>query len=196
MDNTTYELLKPDVVTAAKTAARGWPGIIDEDDAEQEIWLRLLEAGQSTLDKVAGMDRPLRVSSLSDIGHQIGARYRDDYELFSGNFRYGTQEVRKMLEDDALAGVHDGSVGPLWALPDTVIQQLTKTESMTVTERIDMMLGMKKLVNESAPYADMLVRVFVEGETGLDGSGRKELTRAVDALTRNMNRINLSVPHS
>lgn len=192
MDTTTYNMLEPDVKTAAKTTAREWADVIDHDDAEQEIWLRILDAGQNTIDTIAGLDKPARVSVLTDIGHQIGMDYRDDYELFSGNYTYGTRQVRKMLENDALAGVEDESGVPIWELPESIIKQLERTDTETVTERIDLMIGMSRLLKRNASYVQLLRDVYLNGVTPDDGTERKNLTRAVDALTKEMNRVHIA----
>jgi len=190
MDATTYALLEPDVKTAAKTIAREWADVIDIDDAEQEVWLRLLDAGPGVIDVVAGMEKPARVSVLTEIGHQIGMDYRDDFELFSGNWIYGTRDVRLMLDRDALAGVDEASGVPLWELPETVIQQINRTDTETVTERIDLLIGMKRLLRRNASYVDILRAQYLFG-TPIH-SHSQELTRAVDALTKEMNRVHIA----
>ena len=174
MDTTTYKLLEPDVLAAAKTVAWKWPGVIQEDDLRQEIWLRILEAGTSTTDKLLEMDQPLRLSSLSQIGHQIAAKERDDYDLFSGNFFYSTHHVRALLEEDALVHLEN------------------QAGTLMHSERFDLQVGMEKLRHRSAVHTHLIEQVYVRGYVPKDGGERKELTRAVDSLTREMNRSNRS----
>lgn len=183
-----YDLLLPDVRTAARTTARSWDGVIEFDDAEQEIWVRLLEAGRSTIDTVLPMDKPLRVRSLTRIGQQVGSQYRDDFEVFSGNWVYGTEDVRKMLDRDAL-GDERGDYGtevPLWELPESIIDQLNRTDTETATERIDLFTGLKRLSKSNSWYAEIVICNYVDREPV--HAHRKDLTRAVDALTKEMNR--------
>lgn len=177
----------PDIKRAARRVAREWADVIDADDAEQEIALRILDLTEPKVRELYELDRGLRISVLTEIGHQIGMKYRDDYELFSGNHRYGTREVRRMLENDALAGVAEEAGTPLWQLPDTIILQLQKTQTETVTERIDLFLGMKKLAERNSGYYALIFNNYVLGISPSDGTERKNLTRAVDALTREMN---------
>lgn len=183
-----YDLLRPDVQTASRTTSRSWEGVIESDDAEQEIWVRLLEAGRSTIDKVLEMDRPLRVSSLTRIGQQVGSQYRDDFEVFSGNWVYGTQDVRKLLDRDALGGERGdyGTDVPMWELPESIIDQLNRTDTETATERIDLFLAMKRLYETNSWYAEIIVSNYVDNAPV--HPHYKDLTRAVDALTREMNR--------
>src|SRR5690554_4468836 len=82
---------------ASKVVANQWPGVIQADDVEQEIYLRLLETSGS-VEKLATMTSEERRNSLVHVGHQIGSRYKNDYELFSGNCYYGTEHVRAILD--------------------------------------------------------------------------------------------------
>lgn len=189
MNDTTYNILQPDVRTAAKTTAREWADVIDADDAEQEIWFRILESSADYSEEIASLDKPARVRVLTEIGHQVALNYRDDFELFSGNHTYGTRQVRQMLGRDALAGVHEGSGVPIWELPQPIIKQLERTDTETVTERIDLFIGMHRLEERNARYVYVIVQAFVKDEWDRTNNGM-ELTRAVDALTREMNRTN------
>jgi len=89
-----------------------------------------------------------------------------------------------MLERDALGGAEDGV--PIWELPESVIKQIERTDTETVTERIDLFIAMGRLMQRNARYVDVVVRAFVTGDWDRSKDG-KELTRAVDALTREMN---------
>lgn len=169
MDGTTFRILEPDVRTAAKSVARDWPGVIDEDEAEQEIWAVLLESNKTT-NVVCEMDRPNRIDTLKLYGHRVAARYRDDYEFFSGNYHYCTDHVRRLLEADFLSFRSD------------------KPGSITHTEWVDMTAGMERLRGKNASYAFLIEDVFVRGAKLETGAERKQLTRAVDALTVEMNR--------
>jgi hypothetical protein len=173
MDSTTYELLKPDVVTAAKTTARQWPGTIDEEDAEQEIWALLIEAPKS-IDVLSQMERPNRVSTLTLYGHRVAARYRDDYELFSGNYLYSTDYVRRLLDADILVFSGD------------------RPDKLTFSEWVDITEAFAKVQQRNAGYADLIARVFIQGEKLQSGADRMQLTRAVDSLTKEMNRVHTS----
>ena len=179
----------PDIKRAARRVAREWADVIDADDAEQEIALRILDLTEPKVRELYELDRDLRISVLIEIGHQIGMKYRDDYELFSGNYTYGTRDVRRMLDNDALAGAEEGSGTPLWELPESVIAQLSPTETETVSERIDLFMGMKKLADRNSAYYTAITNYYVHG-IPLDNSNsteRSKLQRAVDALTREMN---------
>ena len=190
MDRTTYNLLAPDVRTAARTTAREWADVIDAEDAEQEIWLLLLSRSDDLPQQIAALEKPARVSYLIEVGHQIGQQYRDDYELFSGNYVYSVEQVRKMLKNDALAGVEDESGTPLWELPETEIKRLQRTDSMTVTERIDLFLGMRQLAKRNAAYADYIKCRYLDGDWS--HIHPEKMSRAIEALAKEMNRIHIA----
>lgn len=176
--------IKDDVKRAARTTAREWADIIDADDAEQEIWLRLLDSSKNYLEQVARLERETRQALLAKIGHQVGMKYRDDYELFSGNHRYGTYQVRDLLEAGVLDRVADESLA-VWELPESVVRQIERTDNETLTEMIDLFEGLKDLARRNPRYAEVVVANYRNGEPIHEH--RKDLTRAVDALTVSMN---------
>jgi hypothetical protein len=165
-DDRTDEIYD-DVQRAARTVARKWPDVIDEDDAEQEIWLRLY--GNDYIGTLADAETPSRRSVLNRIGGQVASQYRDDYEAFSGQVTYGTDEVRRMLTSG----------------------MLTRTDfdpsSETLTEYIDLHEAAKSLRDSDAAYAEIVWQTFVLKEPP---GHTQRVTRAVDALTREMNRVN------
>lgn len=173
MDNETYKLLEQDVRAAARVTGREWADVIDADDAEQEIWVRLLDAGVKTWSEIAGLEKPARVSVLNSIGHQIAMQHRDDYELFSGNYVYGTDQVRKLLGKGDFID----------------IETFDNASDLSFTERTDLISALERLKKRNAAYVNVIGRAFVAGDE-LDSTERKNLTRAVDALTHEMNRTN------
>jgi hypothetical protein len=164
-DRTTE--LAEDVERAARVVARRWPDVIDEDDAYQEIWLRLLE--NDYVDRVYELDAAARGDVLRRIGVQIASQYRDDYEIFSGQVCYGTDEVYRLLSAQITLADLDPS-------------------SETLAEYIDLHEA-SQLLRDSIPrYAEVIGARFVFGQPVSDS---KLVTRAVSALTREMNRAYL-----
>lgn len=177
-----------DVQSAARKVAREWADVITAEDAEQEIWLRILSSSNDYLSKIVELEKAARVAVLAQIGHQVGLKYRDDYELFSGNHRYGTYQVRELLDSGVLAGRVDEAI-PLWEMPESVVRQIERTDNETLTEMMDLFGGLKALYRRNPRYAEI-----IESEYGanpsiepLDNADRVRLTRAVDALTSAMN---------
>src|SRR5690606_39471710 len=82
------------------------------------------------------MEPGARADVLARIGTHIASRYRDDYDYFTGNFRYSTREVRKILERGAL------------------YEERTRTD----TERLDLDEGVALLRKRNPRYAELIGR--------------------------------------
>lgn len=173
---------------AAKTVAFEWPGIVDEDDIEQALNLHLLERPSSIEKLLLEFDDKQRLNAIIQIGHQIAKQERIDYEHFSGNFRYCVDEVRHFLEDRALKN-DDPELGSNWSVSDNFIDGgefedavLTKSAS-----EIDLERGMSRLRKQNAKYADIITLRYLN-EIPTAELDRKQLSRALSALTNEMNR--------
>lgn len=161
MSDSLTDLL-PEIRRAAEATARNWADVISPDDLEQEITLALLE--KQYADEVSEADPSARSVVLRRIGEQIASQYRTDYDHFTGQFFYGTKDVRAALEAGALSGVRE----------------------QTNTERLDVDEGMALLRSRHSRYADVITLRYMLREPVED---RKLLTRAVDALAESMNRV-------
>lgn len=150
--------LLPEVREAARIVALEWPGVIEADEAEQEILLRLLDRGY--VDTVGELETLGRKRLLIKVGKQIAAQYRADYDRFSCNFRYSTGDVRYLLGAGALGG------------PCEVFD----------AGGLDVRESFKSL---SDKYAAVLATRYLFNRPVSD---TKAVTRAVDALTDLMNR--------
>lgn len=186
-----YRTLEPDVKTAARTTAREWAAVTTADDAEQDIWVRLLESPGS-VDTLTEMDQPGRVKALTNIGRQIASGQRDDFGYFSGNYHYSSDEVREILDNGALESEriqsdHTAAMQNIWEYDWEIIKQFERTDTETATQRIDLALGLQGLRDAKSPYFAVIVNKFVHE---LDPDHRKTLTRAIDSLTDEMNRVN------
>lgn len=154
----------PDIKRAAARTAREWEDVISADDAEQEIALTLL--ADTYAQQVAEMEPGARADVLAKIGTHIASRYRDDYDYFTGNFRYSTREVREILERGAL------------------YEERTRTD----TERLDLDEGVALLRKRNPRYAELIGRRYLKGEE-LGETEARIARRAVDLLTNCMNNV-------
>ena len=160
--------IMPLVRKAAQSVAAQWPGIVEADDVEQEIYVNLLGLKEEHLRRLVDeFDRDGLVKVFKERqGHQVAARYRNDFELFSGNYRYSGEEVRSLLESGALVF----------------------SDELTATERVDLMAAMERLQETSPQYAEALFRRYAEGIPDRGKSDEHARLRAIRALTREMNR--------
>lgn len=155
--------LAKEVGRAAKAVAVEWPDIADAEDVEQDIWVNLLRTSDR-IAKLEAMGPTERASSLRRIGNQLMSQQRADYDVFAGNFRYGTKEVRNML-DGTLERFRDG-----------------KTE----TETIDLSEGMAALADKNERYF-RLVSDYTSGIAPESKRDVEALRRGVRKLTEYMN---------
>ncbi|MFB9926297.1 hypothetical protein ACFORO_42635 [Amycolatopsis halotolerans] len=177
--------LVDEVKRAARSAARSWDGVVGADDVEQEIWVHLLEKDRTAT--VSAMDADDRRKVLGRIADQVARQERADYEAFRGNFHYSTDEVRAILENAGNVLDPDSRAGS-WFVASGGKENVADAEdtpgSETHAERMDLVTGLARLREANPRYAEILVRHYVHGE---EAAYRVELTRARDALTREMN---------
>lgn len=99
--------LMPVIKRAAKSVAFQWPGVIEADDVEQGIHLRLMESPGS-VSKIYEMEDRAQYRAIVGIGHQLASQERDDLDQFSGNFRYSVNDVKALLSKGVLTERLDG----------------------------------------------------------------------------------------
>ncbi|WP_158684429.1 hypothetical protein [Amycolatopsis orientalis] len=179
--------LVDEVKRAAARSARSWDGVAEADDIAQDMWLHLLEKGR--VDAVAEMDDEVRPKVLGRIADQVAKQERADYEAFRGNFVYSTDEVRAILEDAASVLDPESRSGSWFVASggtENVADAADTPGSETHAEHMDLAAGLARLRDSNPRYADILTRHYVHGE---EIGYRIELTRARDALTREMNTV-------
>lgn len=136
------------------------------------------------------MDYKARVSTLRGVGDRICSKERDDYELFAGQYIYALDDVKDMLKRGAL-GEDPDSATP-WVMSVHEIEALGRPDSEVTNTRIDLYLALKALGESNARYAYLLIRRYREGYVFPQGDpDRQACMRAVEALTKEMNRINI-----
>lgn len=191
--------LTNEVRQAAKTVARGWDGVVEADDVEQEIWVYLLEKRQ--VYAIQKLEEQHRRNLLRRIGTQISQQHRADYEAFTGNFLYSTDDVRAILEkasggtENRVAGVfvcrpgdgHEGIADDMDTPGSEVhAEQMDLEQALSPTTLDNLTNGFIRLRDSNPDYVDVIHRYYMRGESFTDAEHVK-LTRARDALTREMN---------
>jgi len=151
------------VERAAKDVARTWP-LLDWEDLRQEMWVFLLERPNQLAERMADENPGPK---LRKIAKQVATEGNSAYEFFSGQYEYGTDEVRGLLE----MGV------------------IVRPEETTLIESTDLSSGMLALRSFNKNHFDVIVNKYVHG---IDPTHRKDVTRAIDSLTVLMNRVNLT----
>ncbi|QFG10420.1 sigma-K factor [Mycobacterium phage Anthony] len=160
---TLYSDLGPTVKRAAKAVAFQWPGIIEQDDAEQEIHLRLLETPGS-IAKLLEMDARAQYRAVVGIGHQIASKARTDYDYFKGSYRYSVKEVKSLLQKGIL----------------------TEVLSSFKAEKLDILDALEGIADQHA--ASVRSR-YVDEKVPPQGAPAKLLTDSLGALVAEMNKV-------
>lgn len=183
--------LKSEVEKAAKTVAFKWPNVVSEDDMQQGLYLFLLERPGVVEKLLTEFDDKNRLNAVVAIGHQIAGKERDDYEVFSGNFRYSVNEVKSLLEDRALH--HESpELGSNWSVSKDFIQggEFEDKVINKVASETDLRRGMKMLAAKNSKYAEVIERRYLRDEVipQEESAEYKRLIRALTALTTEMNK--------
>jgi len=178
------EEVLPAIRWAAVKVAREWVSVVDEDDLAQEMSVQLFDYA----DRLVEMDQAARMAILIRAAHQIANQERTDYEYFTGNFRYSTTEVRRLLEAGALDGASYVVAEQPVSVPGDVfggadaVHLFIETEREVSVEDIDVRCAIRHI----KPNHQMtLINQYVRG---IQAEDRKAVTRAIDALTVVMNR--------
>lgn len=162
---TLYGDLRSTVRRAAKSVAYQWPGVIDKEDVEQSIWLKLLES-EGSAEKILAMDDKAQYRAVVGIGHQIASRERTDYDHFSGNFRYSVDEAKQLLKNEVLTEPSDHFDAGV----------------------VDLMEALGTLSVKTPQYADAILKRYADGEVPNTSTESSALSRALTGLTNEMNR--------
>lgn len=147
----------------------GWKhsDVMEADDIEQEIWVTLLET-ENYISDVADRDRDGRREALTRIGAQAVFREKQSKALFIGAVEYGAAEIRKSV--------------------DKVFKALFVDEKPPEHESVhkdNFLEGLEILTERCPRYLEIIMAKY--GGDNEDPPHRRQLTRAVDALTDAMN---------
>lgn len=97
----SVEKLMPVIAKAARSVAYQWPGVVEADDVEQAIYLKLLES-PGTVAKVEEYEERAKYRFLTRMGHQIASQERTDYDYYKGAFNYSVDDVKSALKERIL----------------------------------------------------------------------------------------------
>ncbi|BCP02470.1 hypothetical protein MINTM018_52390 (plasmid) [Mycobacterium intracellulare] len=162
------DLVKP-IKKAAKIVASQWPGVIDADDVEQEIWLYLVESPGSAHKALEAIEPKAQARFLTRIGHQRASKARAAYAYFRGAYKYSVKDVKDLLASGGLSADNQDRVK---------------------VEYTDLHEAFRKLKDRNESYSNAIAKRYLLSESM--GSSREQdaLKNGVIALTDEMNRSN------
>lgn len=156
--------LKSVICRAANSVARQWPGVIDAEDVEQEIYVHLIERPAS-IQKILEMDDRARYRAIVGVGHQIARQERTDLDYYRGAFNYGVDDVKDLLKREVL----------------------TKPVVQFDAAVADLMDALERMVTKTPQYVDAVVSRYADMEVPAQGAPAQRLSDALESLTRHMN---------
>lgn len=148
----------------AKSTSYKWTDL-DWEDIRQDMWVWLME-NPTQLEQYQEDTYDDRDKKLRRVGTQVAVAEVHGYEQYSGQYIYGTDEVRGLLREGVVL----------------------KSDAGTLTERTDLSLAMLELKDTNPSYFEVIVDNYVHEKT-LTNTERVRLTRARDKLTLLMNKI-------
>lgn len=151
----------------AKSTSYKWTDL-DWEDIRQDMWVYLLERpgeyGRMVEDSWDDCDKKLR-----RIGSQVAVATLNAYELYSGQYVYGRDEVRGLLEEGVPFNNED--IG-------------------TVTERTDLTLALLDLKETNPAQFELITNRYFKGWYDSSISSVKMMMqRGLDNLTLKMNQV-------
>lgn len=161
--------VKPLVRAVSRRVSRDWDGIADPEDVENEMWIALLgESADTYVIELAELDDANRQAAVNKIGRHVAEAMRDQYYTFSCNYTYEVDEVREMLERG-------------------ILEQDGYSSRFMQSESVDFQVGMERLLERNSNYWAAITNYYKLGIPNEDATGRKNLARAREGLTREMN---------
>lgn len=166
---TTNEILKlrTTIKKAASSVAYIWNGIVDAEDAEQMIYVRLLESPGS-IDKILAMDRPAQYRAIVGMGHQLASQERADYDHFKGSYRYSLDEVKRALNSGVLVEEFDHFHEVVFDLIEALVE----------------------LEKRSPQYVTAILKRYADFEVPTANQAQQLLKNALPVLVNEMNKSN------
>ena len=126
---------------------------------------------------------------LFRLARQIAVDDNHKQQVAKGDFRYGVNEVRRLLEEGILKGQEEAITSSNWgqtAIRKTGIADSTCLTASAFTDIVDGMVELRK--RPGSRYFDLIVRKYVLGDEIKPGPDRNAVSRGLKSLTTIMNR--------
>lgn len=160
-----YELIGQQVSEASRRASAKWHGLLESEEIESEIWIQIMES-PATANDLRDKDHTLVFDLLCRYADRICIGERDDYEHFTGNFRYSVNEAKVLVEEYFL-----------------------RNEEEFMVDLVDVEIALDQLLEINQRQYEAIFRRYALGETpGSDKSFKNALSRGLTHLTDLMNR--------
>lgn len=187
LDDDSLQRLTKRVRWAARSVSLQWPGVIDAEDVEQTIYLKLAES-PGTVNKAVALDDLALQRLLNRMGHQIASQERTDYAHYKGSYRYSVNEVKALLKSGALKE-HDEGVNAVDYSEERVSTGKTEPSTLIPVQVTDLRAALTALGARNEGQALALVKRYRLDEIPEGASAKNILKRAHESITNEMNRV-------
>ncbi|QLF84450.1 hypothetical protein SEA_TOPANGA_50 [Mycobacterium phage Topanga] len=184
---TSLNELLPVIKRAARNVAYQWPGVVEADDVEQSICVRLLES-EGSVEKIIAMDQMAKYRAIVGMGHQIASQERTDYAHYKGAYRYSVNEVKQLLKSGALKE-HDEGVNAVDYSEEKVSTGKSEPTTLIPVQVTDLRAALKLLADRNENYAVALINRYRLDEIPQTQRDKDALKNGTTALTNEMNRV-------
>ena len=170
---------------SARQLASFWPGMVTAEEVANEIWMDLLDK-PGDLKKAQELNGNALREFVDKRGGRFVAKEWEDYDYFTGNFFYSTNDVRELLSRGVLVKGRERT----WTERQDVDRGMAAL-SVRDQSALDYWEDQGKAKGRPKPlkYAQIIYRAYVTGDYASNGPDRgRHLTQSVTALTREMNR--------
>lgn len=158
-----YTLLHTPIEKAAASASYKWHGLLEPDEIASELWIEILDSG-ATAGKLQGSDMNLVTDLLARMADRICIGERDDYEHFTGNYRYSVNEAKVLVEEYFL-----------------------RNEEEFMVDLVDVEIALDQLLEINQGQYEAIFRRYALGEVPVEPM-KSRLKRGLTKITDYMNR--------
>lgn len=186
MTSNEHELvlkLAPSIKAAARTVSFQWPGVMNADEIEQQLYVKLLESPGTVL-KVLAFESKVVDRFITRMGHQIASQERTDYSHYKGAYNYSAHEVKKLLKS---GGLKEQSI-QAQTFEEKVSAGKEPTTQIPV-QVTDLRAALVRVSEKNEPYASAIINRFRLDEYPANKSEENALSRGIEALVNEMNRV-------
>lgn len=159
-----YTELGEPIQIAARRASGNWYGLLEPEEIESELWIEILDSA-ATKGKLENSDPDLLIDLLVRMAERICIKERDNYEHYSGNYRYSVNEIKEVAE-----------------------QYFVRSGEDIVEEHLDFQVAFEKLTEGNPDYAEAVFQRYALGEVPKGGAAEVRLSRGLTKLANLMNR--------
>lgn len=159
-----YTLLHTPIEKAAASASYKWHGLLEPDEIASELWIEILDSG-ATAGKLQGSDINLVTDLLARMADRICIGERDDYEHFTGNYRYSVNEAKVLVEEYFL-----------------------RNEEEFMVDLVDVEIALDQLLETNQGQYEAIFRRYALGEYAEESADKMRLSRGLTKITDYMNR--------